>query len=234
MRWLCAARCWLSSFRSGLYAAARGFGLNLPNWPEPGGWFFNPIAWQLIFTLGLVSAILWRDGLPRPAPWLVALSAVTVAGAALIVTNEGGLAPGLRDTATAHLDVAKQDLGLARLIHFVALAYLIAAATAFGQFIAPVVRGAFGNAVQSLGRNSLPVFAAGSVLSACGQAALAATSPHASAGIAQFAGLAYTVASIAVLFAVAHWIECRNARLSAASSVAQPAHSRGWRGVPAS
>ena len=71
----------------GLYAAARAFGLNLPNWPQTGGWFFNPIAWQLIFTLGLVSAVLWRDGLPRPAPWLVALSAVTVAGAALIVTN---------------------------------------------------------------------------------------------------------------------------------------------------
>ncbi len=59
----------------GLYAAARAFGLNLPNWPEPGGWFFNPIAWQLVFTLGVVSAILWRDGLPRPAPWLVVLSA---------------------------------------------------------------------------------------------------------------------------------------------------------------
>ena len=59
----------------GLYAAARAFGLNLPNWPQAGGWFFNPIAWQLIFTLGLVSAVLWRDGLPRPAPWLVALSA---------------------------------------------------------------------------------------------------------------------------------------------------------------
>lgn len=219
---------------AGLYTAARAFGLNLPNWPQPGGWFFNPIAWQFIFTLGLVSALLWRNGLPRPAPWLVTLSAATVAGTALIVTNEGGLAPGLRDTATAHLDVAKQDLGLARLIHFVALAYLIAMATAFGRFIAPVVRGAFGNAVQRLGRNSLPVFAAGSVLSACGQATLAATSPHASAGIEQFAGLAYTVASIAALFAVAHWIECRNARLSAASSVAQPAHSPGWRGVPAS
>jgi hypothetical protein len=218
-----------------LYTAARAFGLNLPNWPQPGGWFFNPMAWQLIFTLGLVSAVLWRDGLPRPAPWLVTLSAVTVAGAALIVTNEGGFAPGLRDTATAHLDVAKQDLGLARLIHFVALAYLIAmATTAFGRFITPMVRGAFGSAVQRLGRNSLPVFAAGSVLSAGGQAALAATSAHASAGIEQFAGLAYTVASIAALFAVAHWIECRNARLSAESSVAQPAHSRGWRGVPAS
>jgi hypothetical protein len=217
-----------------LYAAARTFGLNLPNWPESGGWFFNPIAWQLVFTLGLVSAILWRDGLPRPTPWLLTLSAATVAGAALIVTNEGGLAPGLRDTATAHLDVAKQDLGLARLIHFVALAYLIATATAFGRFIAPVVRGAFGKAVQSLGRNSLPVFAAGSLMSACGQAALAAASPHASAGIERFAGLAYTVASIAALFAVAHWIECRTARLNAANLVAQPIRSRGWRGVPAS
>jgi hypothetical protein len=218
----------------GLYAAARAIGLNLPNWPETGGWFFNPIAWQLVFTLGLVSAILWRDGLPPPAPWLLALSAVTVAGAALIVTNEGGLAPGLRDTAIAHLDVAKQDLGLARLIHFVALAYLIATATVFGRFVAPVVRGAFGKAVQSLGRNSLPVFAAGSLMSAGGQAALDAVSPHASPGIERFAGLAYTVASIAVLFAVAHWIECRNARLNAGSSVAQPARSRAWRLLPAS
>ena len=217
-----------------LYAAARTFGLNLPNWPEPGGWFFNPIAWQLVFTLGLVSAILWRDGFPRPAPWLVGLCAVTVVGAALIVTNEGGLAPGLRDTATAHLDVAKQDLGVARLIHFVALAYLIATATVFGRFIAPVVRGAFGKAVQSLGRNSLSVFAAGSFLSACGQAALAAVSPHASAGIERFAGLAYTVASIVALFAVAYWIECRKARHIAASSATRPARLGAWRGLPAS
>jgi hypothetical protein len=207
---------------AGLYTSARAFGLNLPNWPQPGGWFFNPIAWQLIFTLGLVSAVLWRDGFPRPAPWLLTLSVVTVAGAALVVTNNAGLAPGLRDTAIAHLDVAKQDLGLARVIHFIALAYLIATATTFGRFIAPVVRGAFGNAVQSLGRNSLPIFAAGSVLSACGQAALAATSPHASAGIEQFAGLAYTVASIVTLFAIAHWIECRNAPARVADSTAAP------------
>ncbi len=203
----------------GLYAAARAFGLNLPNWPQAGGWFFNPIAWQLIFTLGLVSAVLWRDGLPRPAPWLVALSAAAVVGAALIVTDWGGFAPGLRDSATAHLDVAKQDLGLARLVHFVALAYLIAMATAFGRFVAPVVRGAFGNAVQSLGRNSLAVFAAGSVLSAGGQAALAATSVHASDGVERFVGLAYTLVSIGLLFVLAYWIECRNVPARAGSAI---------------
>jgi hypothetical protein len=217
----------------GLYAAARVFGLNLPNWPEPGGWFFNPMAWQLIFTLGLVAAILWRDGLPRPAPWLIILSAATVAGAALIVTDEGGLAPGLRDTATAHLDVAKQDLGLARLVHFVALAYLIAAATTLRRLVAPLVRSAFGEAVQGLGRNSLPVFAAGSFLSACGQAALAAASPHASAGVEQFGGLTYTVVSIAALFAVAHWIECRSIPARIVGSAAPPL-SRAWRALRSS
>jgi hypothetical protein len=211
-----------------LYAAARIFGLNLPNWPEAGGWFFNPLAWQLVFTLGLASAVLWRDGPPRPAPWLLTLSAGIVAGAALIVTNDGGLAPGLRDTATAHLDVAKQDLGLARLVHFSALAYLVATAPSFGRLIGPVIRGAFGVAVQSLGRNSLPVFAAGSFLSACGQAALAGVSPHASAGIEQFGGLAYTIAAIAALFAVARWIECRNASAPAGSPSVQPL-SRVWR-----
>ena len=218
----------------GLYGAARVFGLNLPNWPEPGGWFFNPIAWQLIFTLGLVAAILWRDGLPRPTPWLVALSTATVAGSALIVTNEAGLAPGFRDAATAHLDVVKQDLGLARLIHFVALAYLIAVATTtLRQFVAPMIRSVFGEAVQGLGRNSLPVFAAGCLLSACGQAALTAASPNVSAGVEQFVGLTYTVGSIIALFAVAHWIECRNIPARASGSVALPP-SRAWRALRSS
>jgi hypothetical protein len=170
--------------------------------------------------LGVAAAVLWREGPPRPTPWLLTLSAATVAGAALIVTNDAGLAPGLRDSATAHLDVAKQDLGLARLIHFIALAYLVATAPSLGRLIAPVIRGAAGRAVQSLGRNSLAVFAAGSLMSACGQAALAAASPHASRGIEQFAGLAYTLAAIAALFAVAHWIECRNASVRSAGSPA--------------
>ncbi|HLX98302.1 MAG TPA: OpgC domain-containing protein [Roseiarcus sp.] len=218
----------------GLYAAARIFGINLPNWPEPGGWFFNPIAWQLIFTLGLVAAILWRDGFPRPAPWLIVLSVATVAGAALIVTEGVGLAPGLRGAATAHLDVAKQDLGLARLVHFVALAYLIAAATTtLRRFVAPMIRSAVGEAVQGLGRNSLPVFAAGCLLSACGQAGLVAASPHASAGVAQLVGLAYTVVSIAALFAIAHWIECRSIPARVAGSAAPPL-PRAWRALRSS
>jgi hypothetical protein len=97
-----------------------------------------------------------------------------------------------------------------------------------------VVRGAFGKAVQSLGRNSLSVFAAGSFLSACGQATLAVASPHASAGVERFAGLAYTIVSVAALFAIAYWIECRKARCTDTSSVTEEARLHTWRGLPSS
>ena len=219
---------------AGLYAAARAFDLNLPNWPQPGGWFFNPFAWQLVFTMGVVAAVWFRNGPPRPSSWAFGLSAATVAAAAFIVTGEGGLAPGLRDAATAHLDVAKQDLGLARLVHFIALAYLVAAAPGLGRMVARLIRGGIGDAVQSLGRNSLSVFAAGSLISAGGQAALAATSQHTSPGVEQFAGLAYTVVSIAALFAFARWIECRNAHPNATRAAAPQPLLRAWRALRSS
>jgi hypothetical protein len=188
------------------YAASRAFGLHMPSWPEPGGWFFNPFAWQLAFTIGLVCAVVWRNGPPRATPSLMMVSVATVLLAALAATSGAGLAPGLRDAASAHLDLAKQDLGLARLAHFAALAYLIAIAPGLTRMI----DGRFGLAVQSLGRNSLAIFAAGSVIAALGQAALAAAAPYASEGVEHQAGLAYTLAGIAALFAIARWIEWRN------------------------
>jgi len=187
------------------YAASRAFGLHLPSWPEPGGWFFNPFAWQLAFTIGLICAIVWRNGPPRPTPGLVAVSIATVMLAALATTSGAGLAPGLRDAASAHLDLAKQDLGLARLAHFAALAYLIAIAPGLTRMI----DGRLGRAVQSLGRNSLAIFAAGSVVAALGQAALAAAAPYTTGGIEHLAGLAYTLGGVVALFAIARWIECR-------------------------
>src|SRR5215467_1430920 len=40
---------------AGIYLAARAFSLNLPTWPVEGTWWFNPIAWQLIFAIGIVA-----------------------------------------------------------------------------------------------------------------------------------------------------------------------------------
>jgi hypothetical protein len=27
--------------------------INFPNWLDPDGWYFDPLAWQFLFTLGL-------------------------------------------------------------------------------------------------------------------------------------------------------------------------------------
>jgi hypothetical protein len=40
---------------AGFYLAARAFSLNFPTWPVEGTWFFNPIAWQLIFAIGILA-----------------------------------------------------------------------------------------------------------------------------------------------------------------------------------
>ena len=37
-----------------LWALAGQLRLNLPNYPNQGGWFFNPLSWQLLFTTGLL------------------------------------------------------------------------------------------------------------------------------------------------------------------------------------
>ena len=99
-----------------IYAAARALGLHLPNWPEPGGWFFNPLTWQLVFTAGLFSAVVWRDAPPRPSPGLVAVSVATIVAAAMVATSAGGVSPRLsrgRDGAPRYSQ-ARSGIGAAR------------------------------------------------------------------------------------------------------------------------
>ncbi len=39
-----------------IYFATLAFNVAVPTWPVEGEWFFNPLAWQLIFVLGFVLA----------------------------------------------------------------------------------------------------------------------------------------------------------------------------------
>ena len=90
-----------------LYVTVREFGWALPNWPESGTWFFNPLAWQLVFTLGILSGVVWRD---RPIPYFAPLYAAGIAGllaSAFTVTDGFGFEPGLRDSLFAGLDLPK-------------------------------------------------------------------------------------------------------------------------------
>ena len=87
------------------------------------GWYFNPFAWQLVFAIGIICALRWRNGLPRPQGRLVMLALAIILGAAILSIR----AMGLRATAFAYLDLDKHDLGVMRLVHFLALAYVMSA-----------------------------------------------------------------------------------------------------------
>ena len=191
-----------------IYVAAQ-LGLALPNWPEPGTWFFNPFAWQLIFTLGILSGVVWRNAPPAFSRSLFALSIVGLIAAAVAVTDAGGFTPGLRDAAFARLDVPKQNLGLGRLIHFLMLAYVLAQAPRLSALAKSVA----GRALQRLGRHSLAVFALGSVLSCVGQAALRVAESQFSVGAA-VVGPLYTLFGIIGLFLFARYLEWNNTNVS--------------------
>jgi hypothetical protein len=186
----------------GIYAVGRGHGD-----VQPGHWGFNPLTWQLVFSIGVVCALTWRHGLPRPQRRLVVSASAVVLGAAILSVKAMSLTAVVR----AHLDLDKSELGLARLLHFVALAYLISAAAVaqrWAEQMGRIVGGRIGQSLQGVGRNGLLFFAFGSLSSAGGRslmlAATALGTPHL---FVHFIGLVYTTAAVAGMFALVHRID---------------------------
>jgi hypothetical protein len=150
---------------AGIYLAARAFSLNLPTWPVEGAWFFNPIAWQLIFAIGIFAGRrLKRGGIAYDARLFAACLAVVVI-AAVVRTEAFGYASGLWEHVHDMLDCGKTDLGFARLVHFLALGYVV-----YHSGLTGLMRRTRAFLPLCLmGRYGLPVFATGIVLSAMGE-----------------------------------------------------------------
>ena len=159
-----------------IWQVALAFELSLPNGSE-GGWFFNPLAWQVLFTLGVVigRGALLGVGLPR-LRWLDAAALAFLVFAAVAKTASGnptGIAV-LNDWFdSVQLGSDKTNLAWTRLMHIGALAWLairwLPAGASMGK---PLL----GRALACAGQNSLHVFCVGIVLSIIGQIVLAETS----------------------------------------------------------
>ena len=147
---------------AGIYLAARAFSLNLPTWPVAGTWFFNPIAWQLIFAIGIFAGRrLKRGGIAYDARLFAACLAI-VAIAAVVRTDALGYGSGLWQDVRDVLDCGKTNLGFARLVHFLALAYVV-----YHSGLTGLMRRTRAFLPLCLiGHYGLPVFATGTVLSA--------------------------------------------------------------------
>ena len=150
------------------YAAVWGFGLAMPSL-QPGGRIqFNPFAWQVIFLAGAWlgrRALLKGEALPFRAPVmrvvLWAAFAVLAAGLLMRLTWYG-FVPWPAPFGEENWIEGKENLALPRLLHALALAYVVAALVPRD---APWMHRALPRAVARIGQYSLEVFCLGLFLS---------------------------------------------------------------------
>src|SRR5262249_35998980 len=138
----------------------------IPTWPMDGQWFFNPLAWQLVFALGFVLAR--EDGVGgfvrQHIGVIRGLSLPIVLISAVIVWFGWWTDPATMPQPRLLFISDKTYATPIRLVQFLAL---VAIATA----IYPAIKRAAPAVVEflsRLGRHSLPVFCVGSILSLLG------------------------------------------------------------------
>lgn len=184
-----------------LYAASWWLELALPNMSTGGSWFFNPFAWQLLFTVGMITGhgALRGVALPR-SPWIsvaavaiVLFGLVSAAPWAVISGFEGLILPD-----AWRLDLDKTNLSLWRLAHAVSLAYLVAAHV---PKTAAWLGSAGARLLEQAGRHSLPLFCFGVILSLLG------TFAFTEIGRGPLMQVAVNAIGIALLLATAQMLE---------------------------
>jgi hypothetical protein len=145
-----------------IWVLAGSFRLNIPNYPNQGGWFFNPFAWQFLFVIGLAAGMAIRQGrsLVPANRWLfLAACAYLLFSLVWLKLRMGGL-PGGRMLPFFIGGFDKAYLPLPRLLHVLSLAYVLASL----PIVMRVARSSLAAPLDLMGRNSLPVFATGSVI----------------------------------------------------------------------
>ncbi|MGA8171967.1 MAG: OpgC domain-containing protein [Methylocystis sp.] len=152
-----------------IYLYALAFGVNLPTWPLEGVWFFDPLTWQFIYILGFLLA--GEDGLgamARRSPTILRWLALPIVAVGIVVARTN-FSPDPIAVPNPKLFFLfdKTFLSPARLIHSLALFALFAGSFASIKLWLPRCS----SFLNLLGRNSLNVFCAASLLSLIGQIA---------------------------------------------------------------
>ena len=181
-----------------LYLSAHLLPIDMPNFPTDGGWFFNPFAWQLMFSIGIALGILRLRG--QAVAWHPAAGAVAAlyVGFAFVWMSGDmggrvsfGLLPHWIDT------LHKSMLPASRLLHVLAMTYLLV----HSPLWAWMGKLKSTNPLAQMGRNSLPVFVFGSLLSMIGYITLVHTGPQ------LWLEIALTLGGIVLMTALAVTIE---------------------------
>ncbi|MDO9062502.1 MAG: OpgC domain-containing protein [Bradyrhizobium sp.] len=183
-----------------LYIASRQFGWNLASWPS-GVWYFNPLAWQLLFVLGAWLAL----GGANTLHFLVRSRTVFVLGLAYLafaaVMTLAGHFPELQAIFPPALFEAfnpndKTNLAPYRFLH---LAILMIVGARLIPIDAPGLQAVIWHPLIKCGQQSLEVFCVGIYLSLLASFILQTTS----AGI--LAQLLVGAGGLAIMTAVAYY-----------------------------
>ncbi len=149
-----------------LYATARIGGYNLPTM-SGGGWYFNPLTWQLLFILGAIMAYspAERPG-PRVRHTMDALSGLVIVFGLLmqwVVWRHPELTAHMpARVARTLLSVDKQGLHPFRLISILSLVWVVSRTIPAG---ARWMSSRWASPFVLCGQHSLPVFCSGIFLS---------------------------------------------------------------------
>jgi hypothetical protein len=147
-----------------LYALVWTSDLNLPGNPWNGaGWFLNPFAWQLVFFIGFFIAMKWLP-VPRlrdPRLMLAAMAFIILSVPLSFwgILEHWPAAQALRDLIIPGSE--KSNLHVLRVLHFLALAYLVL--SLIEPYRQRLDSGA-GHLLILIGRQSLSTFLASVVL----------------------------------------------------------------------
>ncbi len=153
----------------GIYVLALVTRYSLPSWPVEGQWFFNPLAWQLIFVLGYLVA---RDeglGAFARRHWSVLQVVawpIVIASAVMMVFDLKPDPTRLPEPKLLFADVKSFQTPV-RLIQFLSLVVVVSSVHGAIFVRLPTVFAV----LAKLGRHSLPVFCVGSILSLASQIA---------------------------------------------------------------
>lgn len=153
------------------YSAARITGYNFPSWTG-GGWYFNPVTWQLLFVIGSILAYAPPRWPVRPILLDIISVLILLVGISLLwliwpypeITSH--LSAG---AARILLSVDKEGLHPMRLVSILALAWLVSRNVSAH---AAWLRKWFARPIVLCGQHSLPVFCASIFLSFLGRLAM--------------------------------------------------------------
>ena len=154
-----------------LYAATCHYDWNLPAYPENKVWFFNPMAWQVVFYVGAACAVLgpqlaWLDRFRRPLSLLAALYLLFAAFIALS-WHYNPMERLVPDWVTRQIyPIDKTNIDILRFLHFLALAWLVRLAVPVD---AAFLRWRVLEPLRRCGEQSLLIFCLGTFLALSAQ-----------------------------------------------------------------